>query len=74
MASRTQFECNQDIHFDFNDLMDAGFPREIRSYIGNVFQKIFNAVRKPVEKIVEQVRYNFKRKQFDEFMETVDYL
>lgn len=67
VASQTQFECNQDIHFGFNDLMDAGFPREIRAYIGNVFQKIFDAVRKPVEKIVEQVRYDFKRSFKDSY-------
>jgi len=61
VASQTQFECRQEIHFGFNDLMDAGFHREVRTYIGNVFQKIFDVVRKPVEAIVEQVRYDFKR-------------
>ena len=61
VVSQTQQECSEEIHFGFNELMDAGFPTNIRSHVWEVFNKIFEVVRKPVEAIVEQVRYDFKR-------------
>ena len=67
VATQTQFECSQDIHDGFEELVDAGFSKDALAYIGDVFRRIFDAVRKPVEKIVEQVRYDFQRSFTDSY-------
>lgn len=61
VATQTQYECEKEISSSFVQLMDAGFPKEIRRSVADVFQKIFDAFRKPIDRIVEQVRYDFER-------------
>ena len=61
VATQTQYECDKEISSSFVQLMDAGFPKEIRRSVADVFQKIFDAFRKPIDRIVEQVRYDFER-------------
>ena len=61
VARQTRFKYWQDVYDTEMELLDAGFPQEIRRTIGDAFSRLIDKFEESIRTIVDNIKYSLHR-------------
>ena len=61
VASQTRYEYERKVSDGYMELLDAGFPVQIRQTVSQIMRKVIEAFDEPIRNIVDNLKYAFRR-------------